>query len=96
MGLPVATALEKREYQITEIKKNINIIPRPEARILIVDDSRVNLMVASGLMKKYNMQIDTASRGMDRREAGNSPLLLPSPAPAPAWDNRSGPLPALV
>ena len=68
LGLPVATALEKREYQITEIKKNINIIPRPEARILIVDDSRVNLMVASGLMKKYNMQIDTASRGMEAVE----------------------------
>lgn len=68
LGLPVATALEKREYQITETKKNIDIVPRPEARILIVDDSRVNLMVASGLMKKYNMQIDTAGSGMEAVE----------------------------
>ena len=68
LGVEIATVLEKREYQIQETKKNIDIVPRPEARILIVDDSRVNLMVASGLMKKYNMQIDTASSGMEAVE----------------------------
>ena len=68
LGTEVATALEKREYQIAEAQKEVVVISRPEAKILIVDDSRVNLMVARGLMKKYNMQIDTASSGMEAVE----------------------------
>lgn len=35
----------------------------PDARILIVDDSEVNLMVAKALMAPTQMQIDTASSG---------------------------------
>lgn len=68
LGIQVAAALEKGEYHVTETKKAIEIIPRPDARILIVDDFEVNLMVACGLMKRYNMQIDTASSGMEAVE----------------------------
>lgn len=37
----------------------------PEAKILIVDDNLVNLKVASGLMKPYGVQIDTALSGIE-------------------------------
>lgn len=39
------------------------ITPMPFAHILIVDDNEVNLKVASGMMKPYQMQIDTALSG---------------------------------
>ena len=35
----------------------------PKARILIVDDNAINLKVAAGLMRPYNMQIITAESG---------------------------------
>lgn len=35
----------------------------PEARILIVDDNRVNLKMAEGLLRPYCMQVETAQSG---------------------------------
>lgn len=35
----------------------------PKARVLIVDDNAINLKVAAGLMRPYNMQIMTAESG---------------------------------
>lgn len=35
----------------------------PEARILIVDDNRVSLKVAEGLLRLYHMQVETAGSG---------------------------------
>ena len=49
-------------------QKQIEIIPRPDAKILIVDDVKVNLMVAKGMMKKYGMQIDLAMSGKEAIE----------------------------
>ncbi len=37
----------------------------PDAHILIVDDTAVNLTVAKGLLKKTGMQIDTATSGQE-------------------------------
>ena len=37
-------------------------------KILIVDDVKVNLMVAKGMMKKYGMQIDLAMSGKEAIE----------------------------
>ncbi len=37
----------------------------PKCRILIVDDNRVNLMVAKGLLKQYQSEIVTASGGQE-------------------------------
>ncbi|MCL2048905.1 MAG: response regulator [Defluviitaleaceae bacterium] len=37
--------------------------PMPNGRVLIVDDVEYNLYVATGLMKPYRLQIDTASSG---------------------------------
>ncbi len=40
----------------------------PEANILIVDDTPMNLRVATGLMKKYGMNINVATSGMQALE----------------------------
>lgn len=37
----------------------------PDARILVVDDTRMNLEVCRGLLKKTRIQIDTASSGIE-------------------------------
>lgn len=40
----------------------------PDARILIVDDNKVNLVVAKGLVKKTMIQIDTVESGIEALE----------------------------
>ncbi len=48
-------------------KKKMNLpdeFTAPQAQVLIVDDNMLNLKVAQGLMKPYEMNIDTASGGM--------------------------------
>lgn len=40
----------------------------PDARMLIVDDNKVNLVVARGLVKKTKIQIDAAESGMEALE----------------------------
>ena len=40
----------------------------PEARILIVDDTRINIAVATGLLKKTEMKIDSAQSGQEALE----------------------------
>ncbi len=40
-----------------------DVLTAPEARVLIVDDNKTNLVVASSLMKPYGMTIDTAESG---------------------------------
>ncbi len=37
----------------------------PEARVLIVDDSELNLSVAQGLLEPFEMQVDTATSGSE-------------------------------
>lgn len=44
----------------------------PKAKILIVDDNAINLKVAAGLMKPYNMKIMTAISGPEAIEAVKS------------------------
>lgn len=44
------------------------VFTAPEARILIVDDNRVNLVVAKGLIKDTKIQIDTAESGLQALE----------------------------
>ncbi len=40
----------------------------PKAKILVVDDNEVNLLVARGFMKRYNIAIEMATRGIDAVE----------------------------
>lgn len=49
---------------------NISMIqPIPEAKVLIVDDNKINLGVAEALMAPYQMQIDCVSSGREAVEA---------------------------
>ncbi len=40
----------------------------PKAKILVVDDNEVNLLVARGFMKRYGINIEMATRGIDAVE----------------------------
>ena len=68
LGAELTRELERQEYRMAVSKKTLEVTKRPDARVLIVDDTRVNLMVARGIMKKYDMQIDTASGGKEAIE----------------------------
>ncbi len=50
---------------VTKGKESVASFTAPSARILIVDDNMVNLQVAVGLLKPYNMQLFTAQSGLD-------------------------------
>lgn len=53
------------EKEIKEVRSRFRA---PEAKILVVDDNAVNLKVAEGLLKPYDMQIDTAVSGEEAIE----------------------------
>lgn len=63
IGDKIASALADKKYSNNEKQKTIVIKQRTDAHVLIVDDNRVNLAVAKGLMQPYGMQIDTALSG---------------------------------
>ena len=51
-----------------EVKNEYENFRAPKAKILIVDDNLVNRKVAAGLMKPFNMQIDSAKSGEEAIE----------------------------
>ena len=53
----------EREVYEKEIYRNRTRFRAPDAEVLIVDDNAVNLKVATGLLRSYEMQLDTASSG---------------------------------
>lgn len=53
----------EREVYEKEIHRNRTRFRAPEAEVLIVDDNAVNLKVATGLLRAYEMQLDTAVSG---------------------------------
>lgn len=53
--------------------------PKPEAHVLVVDDNTINLLLATTLLKKVNLQFETATNGqeaVDKFSAGNFDLIL--------------------
>ena len=52
----------KRDASATEAYREA--FRAPDARILVVDDTRMNLTVAEGLLKSTGVQVDTATSGM--------------------------------
>jgi len=68
IGEDVAESLEEKRYLQRIKEKPIDIIPKPNAHVLIVDDNRVNLTVAKGIMKPYHMHVDTANNGFEAIE----------------------------
>ena len=49
---------------VESIRSSI-VFTAPEANILVVDDSLVNLNVAKGLLAEYEVQVDTANGGLE-------------------------------
>ena len=60
---------EQEEEVITEeTNEPMVVVPMPYAKILIVDDNRVNLQIAQGLMEPYEMTIHLANGGKESIE----------------------------
>ena len=55
----------KFEKSVQEAKVYQESFRAPDAHILIVDDTRMNLTVAVGLLKKTQIEIDTAASGLE-------------------------------
>ncbi len=53
----------KKEGTTTGKKKYESLFTAPEARILVVDDVKMNLSVVKGLLKQTRMQVETALSG---------------------------------
>lgn len=64
-SLPVVAALngENMVIDMNERRGADIHFTAPKARVLIVDDNPINLKVAAGLMRPYNMQLMTAESG---------------------------------
>ena len=60
------------ENQMGEKKKHGDIFRAPSARILIVDDTRMNLVVATEFLRDSLIKIDTALSGKDAIEMAQS------------------------
>ena len=62
----------KFEKSVQEAKVYQESFRAPDAHLLIVDDTRMNLTVAVGLLKKTKIEIDTASSGPEAIELTKS------------------------
>ena len=62
---PIGNFRERLEKSIRQMHIYEESFRAPNARILIVDDTRMNLMVSVGLLKDTEMQIDTALSGAE-------------------------------
>lgn len=60
-----AGRLEDYRYEDNTEEENVEIVVAPQAKVLVVDDTPLNLMVAKALMEPTKMQIDTAESGLE-------------------------------
>jgi signal transduction histidine kinase/DNA-binding response OmpR family regulator/ABC-type amino acid transport substrate-binding protein len=67
LGKEMAEKLEKFQLNESKLARKAQIIfePMPHGSVLIVDDVVSNLYVAKGLMKPYEMEIDTVNSGFE-------------------------------
>jgi len=65
---PIGDFKAKYEKSISSMKAEEGSFHAPNAHILVVDDTKMNLMVAKGLLKNTEMLIDTASSGREAVE----------------------------
>lgn len=68
LGTERVAALEKRKYRSVIQKQSLTMAKRPNARVLLVDDTPINLKVTSHLLKKYEMTVDLANSGAEAIE----------------------------
>ncbi len=66
-GMSFAAVLNNERYSFnhSEKRSKVSRFVAPDVRVLIVDDNNINLKVASGLMKSYEMKIDTVMSGKE-------------------------------
>ncbi len=69
---PVGNFRMKFEKNVLGAKSYQESFRAPDAHILIVDDTRLNLTVATGLLKSTDIQIDTAAGGAEAIELARS------------------------
>ncbi|MBO4689109.1 MAG: response regulator [Clostridiales bacterium] len=62
-AVPVGNFQERFEVNLLEARAYRESFRAPDARILIVDDTRINLNVVVNLLKDTRMQIDTSTSG---------------------------------
>lgn len=72
----------------TKVKQFKLTFTAPDARVLVVDDNKVNLRVASGLLKKFDIVPDLVDNGKDcvemiRREAKYDLIFMDHMMPEP-------------
>ncbi len=65
IGADLAAAIRNDSYEFKEKKDSFEYHAYPDKRILVVDDTKVNLMVAKGLLAPYGMQVDVAGKGTE-------------------------------
>jgi len=76
LGKEITASLQqfKVNYLLQRKREHITRDLMPYGRVLVVDDVETNIFVASGLMKLYKLQIDTAMSGqeaIDKIKNGN-------------------------
>ena len=71
--LPIGNALNKEKISFSTIKKEQSLayFTAKNARVLVVDDNRMNLKVAEGLLRPYAMSVITALSGEEAIELLN-------------------------
>lgn len=67
IGPETAHKLQEGTFVIP-VKEEIIATNKSDKTVLVVDDSKINLRVATGLMKKYEMTVDTALSGKESIE----------------------------
>ncbi len=68
LGRSVITMEDLRQKREGMYKSLKNSVVFNGAKVLVVDDVRVNLVVAMGLLKPYNIKVDTATSGREAIE----------------------------
>jgi len=62
-SLNFCQVINHEEVSFNDEKEDVSSFTAPDARILIVDDTEMNLKVAIGLLEPMQLQIDTAANG---------------------------------
>ena len=70
MGPEVSERLRRFTFSDKRHEDNLQVVhvPMPYGKVLVVDDVRINLIVAEGLMRLYQLNIETADSGVQAIE----------------------------
>jgi len=70
LGKEVAVKLQQCENYLSVVGSNLTLTaePMPHGRVLIVDDQEINLLVISGLLAPYQLQVETCESGSEAIE----------------------------